>query len=113
MKKTLTCIECPISCTMEVTIENGKVTSVVGNSCPRGKAYAETEMVCPKRVVTSTVRKLNGDMVAVKTDKAVRKEAIFEVMAKINGVVCPQNAEIGDVLIENVCDDANLVVSGE
>ena len=98
---------------MEVTMENGKVASVVGNRCPRGKAYAETEMVCPQRVVTSTVRKANGVMVPVKTDKAVRKDAIFEVMKKINGVVCPQDAKIGDVLIENVCDDANLVVSGE
>ena len=25
------------------------------NSCPRGKMYAENEVVCPKRVVTSTM----------------------------------------------------------
>ena len=102
-----------LGCEIEVVLENGKVLSIAGNGCFRGKAYAEAEVTCPKRVVTSTVRAENGEMIPVKTDRPVRKEAIFEVMAKINGVVCPQNAEIGDVLIENVCDDANLVVSGE
>ena len=52
MKKTLTCIECPIGCEIEVEVENGVVLSVKGNTCPRGKVYAEAEVVCPKRVVT-------------------------------------------------------------
>ena len=41
--KKLTCIECPIGCDMEVELEDGKVLSVTGNSCPRGKLYAENE----------------------------------------------------------------------
>ena len=112
MKKTLTCIECPIGCEIEVVLEDGKVVSVVGNNCPRGKMYAQEEVVCPKRVVTSTVRAENGEMIPVKTDKPVRKEAIFEVMAKINATVCKMPVALGDVLVENICDDANLIVSG-
>jgi CxxC motif-containing protein len=112
MIKKLTCIECPIGCEVEVTLEDGKVVSVKGNSCPRGKLYAEAEVVCPKRVVTSTVRAENGQIIPVKTDRPVRKDAIFEVMAKINGTVCKLPVAIGDVLVENICDDANLVVTG-
>ena len=112
MKKTLTCIECPIGCEIEVVLEDGKVVSVVGNNCPRGKMYAQEEVVCPKRVVTSTVRAENGEMIPVKTDKPVRKEAIFEVMAKINATVCKMPVALGDVLVENICYDANLIVSG-
>ena len=112
MKKTLTCIECPIGCEIEVVLEDGKVVSVVGNNCPRGKMYAQEEVICPKRVVTSTVRAENGEMIPVKTDKPVRKEAIFEVMAKINATVCKMPVALGDILVENICDDANLIVTG-
>lgn len=112
MKRTLTCIECPIGCQIEVTVENGKVLSVRGNACPRGKAYAEAEVICPKRVVTSTVRAENGEMIPVKTDKPVRKDAIFDVMKKINATVCKMPVALGDVLVENISDDANLIVTG-
>ena len=112
MKKNLTCIECPIGCEIEVELENGVVLSVKGNNCPRGKLYAEAEVVCPKRVVTSTVRAENGEMIPVKTDKPVRKDAIFEVMQKINATTCKMPVALGDVLVENICDDANLVVAG-
>ena len=111
MIKKLTCIECPIGCEVTVTLEGDKVVDVKGNSCPRGKAYAEAEVVCPKRVVTSTVRADNGEIIPVKTDRPVRKDAIFEVMAKINATVCKMPVKLGDVLMENICDDANLVVS--
>ena len=101
MKRTLTCIECPIGCEIEVELENGKVVSLTGNGCPRGKVYAEGEVVCPKRVVTSTVRAENGEMVPVKTDKPVRKNAIFEVMQKINETTCKMPVALGDILVEN------------
>lgn len=112
MKKNLTCIECPIGCEIEVELENGAVVSVKGNNCPRGKLYAEAEVVCPKRVVTSTVRAENGEMIPVKTDRPVRKDAIFEVMQKINRTTCKTPVALGDILVENICDDANLVVAG-
>lgn len=112
MKKNLTCIECPIGCEIEVEIEDGKVISVKGNTCPRGKMYAENEVICPKRVVTSTVRAENGVMVPVKTDKPIKKTEIFTVMKKINETTCVLPVKIGDILVENISDDANLVVAG-
>jgi CxxC motif-containing protein len=96
---------------MEITLENGKVLSVTGNSCPRGKMYAENEVVCPKRVVTSSVRATNGEMVSVKTDNPVPKAEIFEVMNKINAVTCKLPVKIGDVLLENVSEGVNLIAT--
>ena len=112
MKKNLTCIECPVGCEMEITMDGDKVVEIKGNSCPRGKLYAETEMVSPKRVVTSTVRAENGEMIPVKTDRPVRKEAVFEVMQKINEITCKLPVGVGQVLVEGICDDANLIVTG-
>ena len=55
MKKNFVCIECPRGC--ELTAETTeKGVSVTGNFCPRGKKYAEAEVTCPRRVVTSSVR---------------------------------------------------------
>ena len=112
MKKCLTCIECPLGCEITVELENDKVISVNGNNCPRGKLYAEAEIVCPKRVITSTVRADNGEMIPVKTDRPVRKSEIFEVMKKINATTCTFPVALGDVLVKNICDDANLIISG-
>ena len=112
MTKTLTCIECPIGCEVEVTLENGKPVAVKGNTCPRGKLYAENEVVCPKRVVTSTVRAKSGEMVPVKTDAPVKKSEIFAVMAKINATTCELPVKIGTVLVKNISDEANLIVAG-
>ena len=112
MKKTLTCIECPIGCEIEVTLDKGKVVEVKGNSCLRGKGYAENEVVCPKRVVTSTVKTKDGKFIPVKTDKPVRKSEIFAVMQVINKTVCKSDVKIGDVIVENICDDVNLIATG-
>ena len=110
--KKLTCIECPIGCEIEVGVENGKAVSVKGNTCPRGKMYAENEVVCPVRVVTSTIKAIDGTMVPVKTDKPVRKSEIFAVMETINKTTCSLPVKIGDVLLENISDDANLIATG-
>ncbi len=111
MKSTITCIECPIGCTIEVEVEEGKALSVVGNACPRGKMYAENEVICPKRVLTTTVRMANGKILSVKTDAPVEKAKIFEIMQKINGVRPDGEIRIGDILVENIAAGANLVAA--
>ncbi len=111
MKSVITCIECPIGCTIEVEVEDGKVLSVVGNACPRGKMYAENEVVCPKRVLTTTVRMTNGKILSVKTDAPVEKAKMFAIMKKINGVHPTGDIEVGDILVENIENGVNLVAA--
>lgn len=108
----LTCVECPVGCRMDVNVERGKAVAVHGNSCPRGKIFAESEVVCPRRVLTTTVRTRDGKIVSVKTDKAVKKEEIFSVMEKINHIVCDTPIKIGDVLCPNITEDINVVATG-
>ena len=110
--RNLTCIECPIGCSVAVELQDNKVLSVTGNACPRGDLYARNEVTNPKRVVTSTVRATNGVMVPVKTDVPVPKAEIFEIMQKINAVTCVLPVKIGDVLLENISEGANLIATG-
>ena len=110
--KELTCIECPVGCHIEVDLEyDNKVAAVRGNSCLRGKAYAESEVVCPVRTITSTVRAQDGTMVWVKTDKPVKKSEIFAVMAKINSLVIPDGIKEKQVVAANITEDINLIAT--
>lgn len=106
MKTTeLTCIRCPIGCQITVVQdEEGKVTSITGNSCPNGYSYAGNEVVNPTRIVTSTVRVKGGvlPVVPVKTKNDIPKGKIQECMDAINDVVIAAPVSIGDVVIENL-----------
>ena len=109
-KINVTCIECPMGC--EITVnKNGEELEISGNGCPRGKIYATNEVTNPKRVVTSTVRCLNGGVVSVKTSAPVLKSEIFEIMKKINRTVANLPVRIGDVLVENITDGVNLIAT--
>ena len=110
--KHLTCIECPIGCSISVEVVDGKVISLEGNACPRGALYAKDEVIAPKRVVTSTVRAENGVMGPVKTNLPVPKNEIFEVMKKINAITCVLPVKIGDVLLENISEGVHLIATG-
>lgn len=98
-----TCVQCPMGCPLTVTLEDGKVTSVVGNSCPRGKVYGEHEATRPERVVTSLVG-VAGDYhpVSVRTAAPVPKELVDEVLDQISTTVVTLPVRSGDVIIENV-----------
>ena len=108
----LTCIECPIGCALEVGVENGVAVYVKGNACPRGKVYGENEVICPRRIVTSTVRLSDGRMLPVKTQSAVKKSEMFEVMKKINAIIVQTPVKIGDILMENISEDIPLIATG-
>ena len=101
MKRTLTCIVCPLGCTLEAEVTNGSVI-VSGNTCKRGASYAESECIAPKRVVTSTVRSQNGKLIPVKTDAPIPKEKISECMKQINAASCDLPISIGDVIIKDI-----------
>ena len=113
MIKKITCIECPIGCEIEVDFEGDKVLSVKGNTCKRGEEYATNEIICPKRVVTSTVRLASGGVLPVKTSAPVKKENIFIVMQKINSVNCLEKVKTGDIIVKDIEPGVDLVATAD
>ena len=103
--RKLTCIGCPMGCQLTVTMDNGEVTEVTGNTCKRGDVYARKEVTNPTRIVTSTVP-VNGGriaMVSCKTKSDIPKDKIFDCMKAIEGVSVNAPVHIGDVIVKNVC----------
>ena len=99
--RNLTCIGCPMGCSVTVTMENNEVTGVTGNTCKRGDDYARKEVTHPTRIVTSSVHVKGGriPMVSVKTASDIPKEKIMEIMHCIDGVCVQAPVHIGDVVL--------------
>jgi CxxC motif-containing protein len=112
-QRKLTCIGCPLGCGITVSMENGEVTAVTGNTCPRGDAYARKEVTNPTRIVTSTVRVSGGTapMVSCKTQTDVPKDKIFDVMENLQNVVVPAPVHIGDVLVPDTAGTGVAVIA--
>ncbi len=102
MVREMTCIVCPLGCSLSIELEGGKVVSVKGNTCPRGEKYANEECTHPMRTITTTVRCQGGKILSVKTDRTIPKEKMFEAVEIINKAkpVLPISAV--DVIIEDV-----------
>ena len=108
--KELVCIVCPKGCRLHVDEENG--FAVTGNSCPRGAEYGKNEIQNPTRVLTSTVRITGGayPRCPVKTDRAVPKAKLMDIMKELNGVTLSSPVEIGQVVLRNAAGTGAGVV---
>ena len=110
MKRELICIVCPMGCSISVETDGGKIVDIKGNTCPRGKEYAENECINPKRTVTSTVKCRDGSVLPVKTDTAIPKDKVMECMKIINKKIADLPVSVGDVIIEDVFG-ANIIAT--
>ena len=110
--KELVCIVCPKGCRLHVDDENGY--TVTGNSCPRGAEYGKNEIQNPTRVLTSTVRLSGGAYrrCPVKTEKAVPKGKLLDIMKELNRVEVASPVSIGQVVLTNAAGTGvNVVVT--
>lgn len=118
MIQELTCITCPMGCTLEADwiIEDEKtiVRSVRGNTCPRGEAYARAELTNPTRMVTSTVMVTGAPYrrLPVVTSFPVPKDKIPEIMEAIHRTHVTAPIRRGDIILSQVCGlQADIIAS--
>ena len=115
--RELTCIVCPIGCSLSVeetsSLSSSSTSSltIIGNRCHRGAAYAEEEIRAPKRVVTATCgialtaeelssRGLTAPRrVPVKSSVPCPKEKITELLKDIYSLKLSLPVKAGDRLI--------------
>ncbi len=115
MNKELTCIVCPIGCHLTAELdEGGRVLSVSGNTCPRGKVYAENELTHPTRTLTTTVKVSNrpGCMLPVKTAAPISKDKLFEAMDAIRGITVEAPIATGHVVLAGLVGESDLIAAG-
>lgn len=113
--KELTCVVCPAGCRITVTLDdNDHVADVTGNTCIRGKTYAQSEVTHPVRTLTSTVVIETSDgqkMLPVKTDRPIPKEALFDAMALVRRFSAKAPVKTGDILIADLIEEGTNLVA--
>lgn len=109
--KTVSCIICPNSCTIEID-EN--TLTATGNKCPRGLEYAKLEITNPQRSVTSTVKTSfkHFPVLPCRTSKVVSKAKVMEVMKAINEIEVKDYLKVNDIIAKNIAGtDADLIAT--
>ena len=114
-KIEMICINCPLGCSLTVERDVEGNLKVSGNTCPRGEKYAVNELTHPVRTLTTTVAVGNreGVYLPVKTAKPISKGKLFEAMALVNSTKAVAPIKIGDVIIENMLGEADLVAASD
>jgi len=116
MKTTkVTCVICPKGCEIEVDTEGKEVISVRGNACPRGEKYASAEVVCPERILTSTVAIFGSEnpRLPVRSEKPVPKSSLFRCMNEIRSIEVKSPVKMGDIIINNVAGTGINIVAAK
>ena len=111
--KNLTCINCPMGCPLTIEMEGEQVIQVSGNTCKRGEIYARKEVTNPTRIVTTTVKVINGTsgMVSVKTKEDIPKGKIFDCVKALKNVQVEAPVHIGDVIADNIAETGVDIVA--
>jgi CxxC motif-containing protein len=105
MKRELTCIICPVGCTITATLDcnTNAVKSISGAKCKRGEAYAHQEITDPQRTLQTSVRVIDGELplVSVKTSSAVPKDSLSALMSFIAKLETEAPVACGDILVSH------------
>lgn len=102
-KRKISCIVCPLSCVGEVTLDGGEIKALSGFTCQRGKDYAREEVIAPKRMLTTTVRVVNGKLplLPVVSEAPLPKDKVAACARLLAGVTVAAPIREGDVICEN------------
>lgn len=110
MIKRIICINCPKGC--HLTIDTDKMI-VEGNNCIKGETYGLSEVTNPVRIVTTTVKVIEGEhkLLPVKTKKAIPKDLNFKCMEILNRLAIKAPIKVGDIIVKNILDTGVEVIA--
>lgn len=110
--KQFICINCPMGCHLKVTVKDGQIISVTGNTCRRGEIYARQEAIAPRRVLTCLMRTANRQKpISVKTSQPVPKAMLFECVNEVYATRPKAPIKMGQVVIKNICGTGADILS--
>ena len=112
-KHNYVCINCPLSCSLELTEENGEVLEVTGNECKVGVRYAEEEFKDPRRVVTTTILVRDGTLpvLPVRTTEAIPKRLVIDAVRVLAEVVVQAPVTEGQVIYPDIMNTGVDVIA--
>jgi CxxC motif-containing protein len=112
-KHDLVCINCPLSCSIELSEENGEVLEISGADCKVGVKYAEEEFRNPRRMVSTTVKVEGGvlPLLPVASVSPIPKSMVREAVRALAGVVLAAPIADGQVVYRDILGTGVDIVS--
>ncbi len=103
-RHSFVCINCPLSCHLELMEEGGEVVEVTGNECEVGRRYAEEEFRDPRRTVTTTVRVREGvlPLLPVVSTRPIPKSLVREAVRVLSEVEVEAPVTDGQVIYRDI-----------
>jgi len=112
-KHDLVCINCPLSCSIELTEEDGEVLEISGADCKVGNKYAEEEFRDPRRMVSTTVKVTGGvlPLLPVASASSIPKAMVRDAVEVLAGVVLVAPVADGQVVYRDILGTGVDIVS--
>lgn len=111
--KTITCINCPLGCSITVACGKDGLTSS-GHECRLGEEYALQEYRDPRRILTGTVRVEGAFLprLPVKTDAPIPRNAIALASRALAQITVRAPVRCGDLIFADLAGyGVNLVAT--
>ncbi len=112
-KHDFICINCPLSCSLELYEEEGRVREVKGADCKIGEKYAAEEFTDARRVLTTTVKAKDGiiTLLPVRSTGAIPKRLVKEAVRELADIVVEAPVDKGQVILADILETGIDVVA--
>ncbi|PKM50419.1 MAG: molybdopterin oxidoreductase [Firmicutes bacterium HGW-Firmicutes-7] len=112
-KISYTCIVCPKSCKGELIVKDNNEFETSGYICKRGIEYAINEYRSPKRMLTTTVKMLNGTFsnLPVVSDNEVDKDKLFACLNYLYSTKLEAPIKEGDIIVANILNTGVNIIA--
>jgi CxxC motif-containing protein len=112
--RNLVCVNCPKGCHIQVSLQDGMIQDIKGYSCENGKKYAQDEVTCPMRTLTTTI-KIEGasyPVLPVMTDSPIPLDRMDEAMESIKKISVKAPVKMDEIIVTHFLGtNANLIAS--
>lgn len=109
--KKLTCIKCPVGCSLEIIKDENNNLKITGYMCPLGIKFANQELIEPKRTLTTTINSDCNILVPVKSSSEISLKNFKKAMDIINKITVKLPIKLGDVIISNILDEKADIIA--
>lgn len=108
-----TCIVCPRSCKGELIVKDNNEFDTKGFVCKRGIEYAINEYTNPKRMLTTTVKIINGTFsnLPVVSSSEVNKDKLRECLNYLYSIQIEAPIREGDIIVSNILNTGVNILS--
>ena len=114
-KQKITCVICPNSCRLDVSMEENGEIKVEGFTCPRGEVYGKNEFTNPVRMLITTMKVNNGilPVIPVRSNKEVPKAQVFDAVRIVSETSVDAPVKMGQIIIKNLLgiEGINVIAS--